>query len=114
MRVTASPNLPTARPGPAQPSEFVGPAGAPAQCRALARVPHVEPEAAPPSWRHGQPEAAFLAHLIATAQGAPQTRARCRAEPGDACEAYARASERLTSAGDVDALARSHSRIDAS
>jgi hypothetical protein len=93
MRVTASPNLSTARPAPAQPSEFVGPAGAPAECRALARVSPVEPEAAPLRWyRH--PEAAFLAHLIATAQGLPQTRARRRAEPEAACAAY-RAAARL-------------------
>ncbi len=38
------------------------------------------------------PCAAFLAHLIATAQRAPQTRARRRAEPADACAAYATAS----------------------
>jgi hypothetical protein len=88
MRVTASPNLSAARPAPAQPSEFVGPAGAPAECRALARVSQVEPDAAPVRW-HRQPEAAFLAHLIATAQGLPQTRARRRAEPEAACAVYA-------------------------
>lgn len=32
--------------------------------------------------------APFLAHLIATAQQAPQTRARRRAEPGEAIAAY--------------------------
>jgi hypothetical protein len=33
--------------------------------------------------------APFLAHLLATAQGVPQTRARRRAEPGRAVTAYA-------------------------
>jgi hypothetical protein len=32
--------------------------------------------------------ATFLAQLIATAQRAPQTRARRRADPADACAAY--------------------------
>jgi hypothetical protein len=35
-----------------------------------------------------RPAAAFLAHLIATAQQAPQTRARRRAAPADAQYAY--------------------------
>jgi hypothetical protein len=39
-----------------------------------------------------RPAAAFLAQLIATAHGAPQTRARRRAEPADACAAYAAAA----------------------
>jgi hypothetical protein len=38
--------------------------------------------------------AAFLAHLIATAQGAPQTRARRRAEPVDASARYLAAAAR--------------------
>ena len=33
-------------------------------------------------------EAAFLAHLIATKEQAPQTRERRRAEPGEAISAY--------------------------
>lgn len=33
-------------------------------------------------------EAAFLAHLIATKEHAPQTRERRRAEPGEAISAY--------------------------
>jgi hypothetical protein len=37
----------------------------------------------------GQANAWFLAHLIATARQAPQTRLRRRAEPGDAVAAYA-------------------------
>jgi hypothetical protein len=39
-----------------------------------------------------RPAAAFLAHLIATAQQAPQTRARRRAEPADALAHYAGAA----------------------
>ena len=35
-----------------------------------------------------RPSPAFLAHLIATAQHAPQTRARGRAEPADAIATY--------------------------
>jgi len=38
------------------------------------------------------PPAAFLAHLIATALKAPQTRPRRRAEPDDASAAYAAAT----------------------
>jgi hypothetical protein len=38
---------------------------------------------------HQRPDAAFLAHLIATAQGAPQTRERRRAEPAEAILLYA-------------------------
>ena len=47
---------------------------------------------------HSRPDAAFLAHLIATAQGAPQTRERRRAEPVDAIAHYAR-QVRTTKAG---------------
>src|SRR5215470_10551969 len=39
--------------------------------------------------RPARPSVAFLAHLIATAQHAPQTRARSRAEPADAIATYA-------------------------
>ena len=38
--------------------------------------------------RTPRPAAAFLAHLIATAQQAPQTRLRRRAEPADALAYY--------------------------
>ena len=47
-----------------------------------------------PEWtlrRSTRPSPAFLAHLIATAQHAPQTRARSRAEPADAIAHYANA-----------------------
>jgi hypothetical protein len=42
---------------------------------------------------HRRPPAPFLAHLIATEQGEPQTRHRCRTEPLDAAHAYAAVSE---------------------
>ena len=37
----------------------------------------------------GRPAAPFLAHLIATASGEPQTRRHCRARPDAAAQAYA-------------------------
>ncbi|NWG23477.1 MAG: hypothetical protein HXY30_03495 [Pseudorhodoplanes sp.] len=39
--------------------------------------------------RGRRPSAHFLAHLIAGAQGAPQTRERRRAEPAEALSCYA-------------------------
>jgi hypothetical protein len=90
MRVSAGPNLHAAeRPGPAQPSELVGPAGAPAQSRALVRLSFIEPGRTVTA--DHRPAAAFLAQLIATKQQAPQTRARRRAEPAAACAASAAA-----------------------
>ncbi len=44
--------------------------------------------------RAERPSAAFLAHLIATAQQAPQTRQRRRAEPSGACARYSWAHQR--------------------
>jgi len=44
----------------------------------------------PAAQRYGN--AAFITHLIATAQGAPQTRSRRRAEPDVAVSVYAAAS----------------------
>lgn len=41
-----------------------------------------------------RPSATFLAHLIATAQQAPQTRARRQAEPGEASARYAATAAR--------------------
>ena len=70
------------RPEPAQriDAELVGPASAPAQGRALARVSPIIPTDRNMA-RSSQPAAAFLAHLIATALGATQTRTRRRAVP---------------------------------
>ena len=65
-----------------------------------AQKPHQQPEASgrelipvvpspQESPRHfARPSPAFLAQLIATAQHAPQTRARGRAEPSDAIARY--------------------------
>jgi hypothetical protein len=44
-----------------------------------------------------RPTAPFLMHLIATAQGAPQTRVRRRADPDQAIATYAAAMEKTTS-----------------
>ena len=57
--------------------------------RALIAVEAPAPAARsfPHSRRH--PAAPFLAHLIATQMQAPQTRARRRAEPGEAISVYA-------------------------
>jgi hypothetical protein len=60
------------------------------QSRALVPIAPSRLQGARPPRR--LPCAAFLAHLIATTQRAPQTRARRRAEPADACAAYATAS----------------------
>jgi len=46
-----------------------------------------------------RPTAAFLAHLIATVQGAPQTRERRRADPDWAITAYASMMQVPESAG---------------
>lgn len=48
--------------------------------------------------------AAFLAHLIATRQQAPQTRQRRRAEPEDAAALYAAAALHLAADGEDRAL----------
>jgi hypothetical protein len=71
------------------------PAGGALQQTALAGV------AAPERGAHGlarclPPAAPFLAQLIATAQQAPQTRARRRAEPADAVALYAVAHQAPT------------------
>ena len=58
-----------------------------AEARALVAIePAAAGERAVPLSRH--PAAPFLAHLIATSIQAPQTRARRRAEPGEALAAY--------------------------
>lgn len=58
-----------------------------AEARSLVAIEPAAPgERAIPLSRH--PAAPFLAHLIATRIQAPQTRARRRAEPGEALAAY--------------------------
>jgi hypothetical protein len=44
-------------------------------------------------------QADFLAHLIATREALPQTRARRRAEPAEAVSAYGRSAKTGTSGG---------------
>ena len=41
----------------------------------------------------------FLAHLIATREGLPQTRARRRAEPAEAAAAYGRSANKSETSG---------------
>jgi hypothetical protein len=71
-------------------------ANPPAQSRALVPVTASRPRAG--AMARPRPSAPFLAHLIATAQQAPQTRGRRRAEPADACAAYAAASSAVVPA----------------
>lgn len=68
--------------------ELVGRTSAPAPGRAL--VPTAP--ASSPADTTPRPRGSFLAHLIATAVDAPQTRARRRAEPAEAVAAYAAAT----------------------
>jgi len=66
--------------------QLVGRTSAPAPGRAL--VPTTSSRAAEVPLTRRTPSAAFLAHLIATAQQAPQTRVRRRAEPGEVRAVY--------------------------
>ena len=83
--------LPANRPAAAQPGVGAGgddtssPAG---QTRALVPLASPAVQAAPAA----RPCARFLAQLIATAQRAPQTRARRRAEPDHATTVYGAAA----------------------
>jgi hypothetical protein len=70
-------------------SEIVGPTGASASSRALVAVSPAPASAAGVRAASPRPGAAFLAHVIATTQQAPQTRARRRAEPDVAGAIYA-------------------------
>jgi hypothetical protein len=68
------------------------PAGDGGECRSLVVVdPSGRKDAPLPRLL---PAASFLAHLIATAQQAPQTRARRQAEPGEASARYAATAAR--------------------
>jgi len=62
-------------------------------CRALVPVHH-QPRPAPAA-APARPSAAFLAHLIATAQQTPQTREKCRIEPRAAILAYQAVNARM-------------------
>jgi hypothetical protein len=65
---------------------------------------HAEHSQEPPMAR---PTAPFLMHLIATAQGAPQTRVRRRADPDQAIATYAAAMQKPTSTRTGRGFARS-------
>jgi len=78
------------RPDPASEQELVGRTSALASGRVL--VPTTPSRASEAYSISHRPPAAFLAQLIATALQAPQTRARRRAEPGDASAVYATAT----------------------
>jgi len=60
---------------------------APTAQRALVPVPETDRSESPAS-HSSRPAAPFLAHLIATARGEPQTRERRRAKPQAAAQAY--------------------------
>jgi hypothetical protein len=68
--------------------------------RALVQIAPVGPATGiPVRQADGRAAAPFLAHLIATVQGAPQTRERRRADPNRAITAYAAAMQVPESAG---------------
>jgi hypothetical protein len=75
---------------PRTPRQAPAQAGTPSAQRALVRIAPVD-RASDVSIRtaEARPTAPFLAHLIATAQSAPQTRERRRADPDWAIAAYA-------------------------
>lgn len=62
------------------------------------------PASAQPPTRWARPSAMFLAQLIATRLAAPQTRARRRAELGEAHSAYATAARAPARNGDCGTL----------
>jgi hypothetical protein len=67
----------------------------PSESRALVAL---EPELIAPQPHHRlRCDAAFLAHLIATAERVPQLREKCRAEPHEAAAAYHDVIARLRS-----------------
>jgi hypothetical protein len=78
-------------------SKFVGRTGVAASGRAL--VPTAPSPLHEPALASRPPSAGFLAQLIATAQQAPQTRARRRAEPDHASAVYDAAVARCIDAG---------------
>ena len=80
-------------------AELVGRTSVPATGRAL--VPTAFASREPGAAAERRSCGAFLAQLIATALKAPQTRARRRAEPGDASAAYAAATASYADAGRV-------------
>jgi hypothetical protein len=63
----------------------------PSSCRALVAVTPVAPREPVRPAPASRASAAFLAHLIATAEGAPQTREKRRLEPEEVSRLYAAA-----------------------
>ena len=82
--------------------EVVGRTSASASGRALVPTAPV-PVSAPDldGFTTSRPSVPFLAQLIATALRAPQTRARCRAEPADASAVYAAGAVAYAEAGAI-------------
>jgi hypothetical protein len=72
---------------PATLSHSADDAASPAQQRALVPVPAAAPSESQTPYA-GRPAAPFLAQLIATERGEPQTRERRRAKPDAAAQAY--------------------------
>lgn len=70
----------------------VGPAAGGSSASAALVATELSVRSAPASSRTARPDAAFLAHLIATAEQAPQTRALRRADAADVDAAYRAAS----------------------
>lgn len=90
----------TARPSSVAPSASVAHAG---ESRALVPIgparetPMFADTPTPTASR--RTDAAYLAHLIATAERMPQTRARCRAEPAAAAAFYRNVTARVVTDG---------------
>jgi hypothetical protein len=83
-RIAAAPRGPSVR---RQAAHSANPEAGPGTGRALIAVaPALRSDSTPPISR--RPSVNFLAHLIATAQQAPQTRTRRRAEPDVAVTSY--------------------------
>jgi hypothetical protein len=87
--------LGSVRGGDVRPSDLRPSADAKASaCRDLVAISPVKPREN--VQRHGtRSSAAFLAHLIATAEGLPQTREKRRLEPQEAVRLYGAAQARM-------------------
>jgi hypothetical protein len=89
----ALPRVSPLRPSPSGRFEREGSAEAAEPSPRRDLVP-VEPvRAAPPHFAQPRPQAAFLAHLLAVAQRAPQTQEKRRADPQEAINRYAAAGK---------------------
>ena len=86
------------RPARPEPTREPLDARAPADGRALVPIRRIEPNNGP---RRRYPVAGFLAHLIASDQGVPQTRVRGRVAPGEAVAAYSARRKAVPHAGRI-------------